>query len=220
MNLVESMISDHRFWSKVAIGAENECWPWLRGRNRKKNGVLTYGLYTYQGRGYPAHRYIYWKLNGDIPEGLIVRHRCDNPPCCNPDHLEVGTYLDNSNDCTERNRRWRPTHCVHGHLLSGDNLYKDKYRHCRTCALERKREWSRRNPKAGVPLLPVYQPESGRMKNARAAGERNHFAKLTEEKVEALRNSRAQGTKIKDIAAKFGIHFTTVHRILRGQLWR
>lgn len=51
-----------------------------------------------------AHRAVYERFVGPIPDGLIVRHRCDNPPCCNPAHLVVGTTADNQRDRRERNR--------------------------------------------------------------------------------------------------------------------
>jgi hypothetical protein len=65
-------------------------------------------------RGYPmvyrdgyrqmAHRYTYEQRHGRIPPGLLLRHKCDNPPCINVDHLEPGTYADNSRDMLERDR--------------------------------------------------------------------------------------------------------------------
>lgn len=52
-----------------------------------------------------AHRTSYSVFVGDIPDGLIVRHMCDNPLCCNPEHLELGTMRDNQQDCISRGRR-------------------------------------------------------------------------------------------------------------------
>lgn len=54
---------------------------------------------------YRMSRYVYEQNFGPIPEGKIIRHKCDNPTCINPDHLEVGTHLDNAKDMDERGRR-------------------------------------------------------------------------------------------------------------------
>lgn len=52
-----------------------------------------------------AHRTAYREAHGEIPEGAVVRHTCDNRWCVNPDHLLVGTYADNTRDMYERNRQ-------------------------------------------------------------------------------------------------------------------
>lgn len=54
-----------------------------------------------------AHREVYLRLVGPIPDGLLIRHSCDNPPCVNPAHLLPGTVADNSADMVERNRQAR-----------------------------------------------------------------------------------------------------------------
>ena len=50
-------------------------------------------------------RFIYSEMFGEIPEGLVVRHKCDNPLCINPEHLELGTHQDNANDRVKRDRQ-------------------------------------------------------------------------------------------------------------------
>jgi hypothetical protein len=52
----------------------------------------------------PMHRYMYEQHKGKIPDGMIVRHKCDNRLCINPEHLEIGTHADNVRDRVERNR--------------------------------------------------------------------------------------------------------------------
>ena len=63
-----------------------------------------YGLVWYEGRSQAAHRVSYMLRHGPIPDGAVIRHRCDNPPCINPDHLVCGTQKDNMRDRFERGR--------------------------------------------------------------------------------------------------------------------
>ncbi len=60
-----------------------------------------------RGKKMTVARYIYEECFGEIPEGLVVRHKCDNTNCINPAHLEVGTQLDNINDAVVRGRTTR-----------------------------------------------------------------------------------------------------------------
>jgi len=63
-----------------------------------------YALIHSQGKRTSVHRFIYTQCFGEIPEGLVVRHKCDNKMCINPEHLLLGTHQDNMNDATERKR--------------------------------------------------------------------------------------------------------------------
>jgi hypothetical protein len=77
------------------------CWPWLGTRSPRG-----YGKVKFAGRDERVHRLIAAHTMGAIAPDLVVRHACDNPPCCNPAHLLVGTPADNRRDCVERGR-WR-----------------------------------------------------------------------------------------------------------------
>jgi hypothetical protein len=90
-------ILDDRFWSKVQ--KSDGCWIWQASRQE-----FGHGLFRYSGKLYKAHRLAYEDRHGPIPVGLIVRHKCDNPPCVNLDHLEIGTRADNNRDRDERGR--------------------------------------------------------------------------------------------------------------------
>ncbi|APD19630.1 endonuclease [Pectobacterium phage PP74] len=80
------------------------CWEWQRSRLPSGYGLISIG---HQKQAY-AHRVSYREFHGEIPEGLVVRHKCDNPCCCNPEHLEVGTHKDNMQDCKKRGRMVMP----------------------------------------------------------------------------------------------------------------
>lgn len=87
----------------VEISPVSNCWNWMGCRN--DNG---YGLKTSDGKRVRTHRLSYELFVGPIPSGMIVCHKCDNPPCCNPEHLFVGTHKDNHNDCVSKGRSSLP----------------------------------------------------------------------------------------------------------------
>lgn len=66
-----------------------------------------YGVFSYKNRKVYAHRAAYELAHGPIPDGLHVCHRCDNPPCCNPDHMFLGTHLENVADMRRKGRAAR-----------------------------------------------------------------------------------------------------------------
>ena len=88
------------FWSKVDVGLG--CWEWSRERNDRGYGVT----FVSSGRTLYAHRVAYALTQGPIPAGMVVMHSCDNPPCCNPSHLNLGTHAENAQDMYHKGR-WR-----------------------------------------------------------------------------------------------------------------
>ncbi len=92
-----------RFWAKV-IRADG-CWDWIGYRDKAGYGRLGLGGRR-RGIG-KAHR-VSWELHfGPIPEGLMICHKCDNPPCTNPEHLFLGTMGDNMRDMSRKGRAGR-----------------------------------------------------------------------------------------------------------------
>lgn len=90
-----------RFWEKVDIKNENECWNWKACTQSKGYGSFGIG----NGKTALAHRIAYELENEEIPEGLCVMHLCDNKLCCNPAHLRLGTIAENNRDMLNKRRQ-------------------------------------------------------------------------------------------------------------------
>lgn len=93
-----------RFWSKVAIANPDECWVWQAGLDNKGYGRFAARLETNQSPNQIASRIAYMLTHGSIQKSDCVLHRCDNPPCCNPAHLFLGTLKDNTQDMWRKGR--------------------------------------------------------------------------------------------------------------------
>jgi len=85
------------FWARVK--KTDGCWVWSGGMSG-----CGYGQMPMKMRDRKAHRFSWRIHNGPIPRGLFVLHKCDNPPCVNPDHLFLGTNLDNAKDRAQKGR--------------------------------------------------------------------------------------------------------------------
>jgi hypothetical protein len=92
-----------RFWSFVDKRPDGGCWLWT--------GAVSwdgYGAFRGPNGTIRAHRFAWTLTNGQIPNGLLLRHACDVPKCVNPDHLSTGTAKDNHEDWVARGRKSRP----------------------------------------------------------------------------------------------------------------
>lgn len=86
------------FWAKV--NRTEGCWIWT-GSIKPRNG---YGNVMIQGENHNAHRWAYAEAKGPIPKGMEVMHTCDVPACVNPDHMKLGTHIENMLDCKAKGR--------------------------------------------------------------------------------------------------------------------
>jgi HNH endonuclease len=119
-----------RFFAKV--DKSDDCWVWTGARWSRG-----YGQLRGDGRRLLAHRVAWQLVNGPIPDGLQVCHRCDNPPCVRPDHLFLGSASINAldRDNKGRNGQAAKAYCPAGHEYSDANTYRNRngHRRCRAC---------------------------------------------------------------------------------------
>ena len=95
----------HKFLDKIQI-QPNGCWEWMGYRNENNYGVLNHKL---------THRIMWELIHKPLISSIHVLHTCDNPPCCNPNHLFLGDQIDNMLDRDSKNR-----------VAHGENHYKHK----------------------------------------------------------------------------------------------
>lgn len=96
-----------RFYAKVR--KTDNCWLWIGAKQTpRRSQPIGYGVMVVRSsprQAVLAHR-LSWELHrGPIPRDKCVLHHCDNPPCVNPDHLFLGTQIENIEDCTSKGRK-------------------------------------------------------------------------------------------------------------------
>ena len=124
-----------RFWSKVDVRTDSECWPWKGGLTSGYGHFRIGQVVTY------SHRVAYQLVVGPAPWGeQQLDHLCRNRVCCNPAHMEeVTPQINILRGHTIASQYAKRTHCSKGHLFAGTNLYwKSRKNHapsrvCLTC---------------------------------------------------------------------------------------
>ncbi len=136
-----------RFWSKVDIRSEDECWPWRAARH-----VQGYGAFAFTKHKITTAHRVAWAITYNrsrLPSSkLQVMHKCDNKLCVNPKHLERGTASQNNHDAFARCRKFprRPIlkkYCKRGHrrthlntIIKTGGKYKQPAPVCKQCVRE------------------------------------------------------------------------------------
>ena len=120
-----------RFQGNYTPEPNSGCWLWERTIHPTGYGKAWDGKKVVY-----AHRLSYELHVGAIPEGMVLDHLCRVRSCVNPDHLQpVSQYENIARGQSFSAVNGRKTHCVHGHALTGDNLYErpEGWRGCKTC---------------------------------------------------------------------------------------
>lgn len=149
------LLAKDRFWSKVNITSDDDCWLWIANINKKG-----YGTFWLDG-SILAHQYVYATEKGSIQSGYCVDHVCHNDAaekglcdggvicihrsCMNPKHLEVVTFRENSLRSPFQNGT-KPF-CKHGHKYTEDNTlwalsHGKKEKRCKNCRQIANHKWS------------------------------------------------------------------------------
>jgi len=173
------------------------CWEWTLHRNHSG-----YGLTHIGGKTRYAHRLMWEEVNGKIPEGMYVCHKCDNPSCINPDHLFLGTQLENMQDMVRKGRSARgDKHKSHLHPESvprGDQHY------------------SHTNPEK----VPKGDRNGSRTHpECRPRGEKIKTSKLTEIDVRYIRTNPDNLT-LDALRRLFGVNRNTIWAAKTGRTWK
>lgn len=181
-----------RFWSKVDKSSTeiksphvtSPCWEWVAGV------AARYGRFAWNGET-RAHRVSWVLSHGDVPDGLCVLHRCDNPPCIRPEHLFLGTHLDNSMDKEQKGRAGHVSGARHPSRLHPERLA--------------------RGDENGSRVHPERLPR----------GEKQWLSKLTEQSVREIRAKYATGRyRQSDLATEYGVEQTVISKAVLRRSWK
>jgi hypothetical protein len=179
-----------RFWGNVAkTDNPNDCWLWTAHCISDGYGSMRVG-----GKETLAHRISWTIAYGEIPDGLSVCHHCDRPPCCNPNHLWLGTHKENMDDRERKGRGNQPSGDRNGTHLHPEKLA--------------------RGDRNGKYTHPEKTPR----------GESHGMSKLTWEQVREIRRRYAfwgmGGDSAYKLAKEFGVAKHTILEILHNKIWK
>lgn len=93
-----------RLWRFIEPEPNSGCWLWAGGFDNRGRPFKPYGRIWVEGKTLNAHRVSWELINGQIPDGMIICHKCDTPLCVNPSHLFLGTAKENTQDMISKGR--------------------------------------------------------------------------------------------------------------------
>jgi len=189
-----SEVVRERFWAKIKKGKKNECWEWQACTDDDGYGIF---------RHLRAHRVAYAIRRGGTPTNRLVCHRCDNPPCCNPAHLFLGTYQSNKADCVAKKRH-----------VFGDRCWQRRY----PWMVPRGDVWRKKNKHRNTA---TGDRNGSRVHIERMPRGMGHCkSKLTDSDVVRIRRLRSEGWLYRELADEFGIWKGTAHQVVNSKTWK
>lgn len=216
-----------RFWLRVDRRGDEVCWEWQGVRYPNGYGSIR-GSASYRDgrdvrRSFLTHRVAYEIANGPIPDGLIVRHTCDNPPCVNPKHLLLGTYKDNNRDMHERGRAADITGVLVGERNGAVKLTSTQVLEIRQSYVPYKMTRKNLAAKYGVSSALIDKILSGEAWGhlpVRPKAPRTTQPRLTAAQADSIRRRYSEGgISQARIALEFGVSQSLVSQIVTGKVW-
>jgi hypothetical protein len=218
---------ERMLWDQVQIiDDKDSCWPWTGSQYKERNGERTYGRFAIPAAAMTdgrrlittAPRSVFWFACGYWP--VAARHKCDNPPCCRPRHLENGTHADNVRDRVERGRsRNRPfpagelnpvAALTEDMVIASRILYRASFSFLRISAMIGRTESAVRQAACGETWAHIIVPPPIAPGEVKSPG-----GKLTRAQIDEIRKLRAEGARPRDIAWQFGVTPSNVTYLTR-----
>lgn len=213
--------NSNKLWSKINKCSKSECWEWQGTKTTAGYGVIRIN-YKLQY----AHR-LAWELSNNIkiPKKGVICHSCDNPGCCNPSHLFLGSQADNLADARQKGRlpsiEGEAHHNTH---ISEDDVRQIRYLGYTNMSKKKIGERFGISRQAITDILykrtwahvdPEWKPPG-----SKSSGIAHPNAKLTDENVRQIRKLSAQGLSQRKLAKQFNVSRGTIEPIIKGETWK
>lgn len=233
-----------KLWRHVVKGSDDACWMWGGHRSRFGYGRLAHHDAGGIKRILAAHRVSWQVARGPIPPGQCVLHKCDNPPCCNPEHLFLGTPADNNRDRHQKGRSAmgaRAGSVVHMKAMRRGESHpstrvsdadvaeiRRAYAAKEATQVELGRRFGLRDTHVSNIVRGLNRGAIGcastvtpiAVPTLYGKGEGHSQAKLTWDAVREIRERVARGERVGAVAVAFGVSSASVSNIVRNKSWK